>query len=317
MLVDRLFEWWKRRETRPESLVEARMVSAILAFHSLWLLLSRPDLPRFPSLPESLTGTVSILARTRALMPGSETIEWMIYGALVTGLVAILIDRAPGWVALLAGVGMMHFGAMEEILAGIPHAYFGGFTIPALAFPLLYAGRMRESWSLTAVKGLVVASYFFAGTAKLIYSGPSWFQASTLQGWLLTRHSYADAPLALWLAERPLFCWLAVLTVGLLELGSPIVLFRPRLGTIFGLVAISGHIAIRYAMGIFYPGILLALILFDWSSFDRGAAPHQISGESAQDADDEGGEARRERERSDHGEQQTLRPRGKKFGPQW
>lgn len=245
----------------------AVVTRVILAAHSLWLLLSRPDLPRLADFPPEILQTIPYSLKVRTLFLFGPSVEMLLYGGALIVMMLLLVGRAPDWMVLAAGVLMMHFGALEEILAGMPHSYFGGFTIPALAFPVLYAGRLKEKWAVVAIRGLVISSYFFAGVAKLIYSGPRWFSADTLYGWLVVRHSYADAPLALWLSEQTMLLWGAVLVIGVIELGSPVLLFRPSLGSVFVLVAMSAHVVIRYAMGIFFPGVLLALLLVDWDSF--------------------------------------------------
>jgi hypothetical protein len=112
------------------------------------------------------------------------------------------------------------------------------------------AGASRlYGWPLQTAAIVVAGAYFFAGLAKLVYSGPAWVTSDNLR-WAL--YSSGDSGLALFIADRP---WLAhALAAGtlLLELGFPLVLFLPRAAWLFVPGAVLLHAGIWLAMGLDY-----------------------------------------------------------------
>jgi hypothetical protein len=133
---------------------------------------------------------------------------------------------------------------------------------PAPQFGVSYGWPVRTA--LVAAAG----AYFFTGLAKLVFSGPAWVLSGNLR-WVLYAASDARGTpnaLSLFVADRP---WLAhVVALGTLavELGFPLVLWKPRLAWFFVPGAVGLHLAIWATLGLDYSAwAATVLILFiDW-----------------------------------------------------
>jgi hypothetical protein len=104
--------------------------------------------------------------------------------------------------------------------------------------------------------------------AKLEFSGPAWAVGSNLR-WILYAASDGRAHpngLALVVADRPLLAHALALMTLVIELGFPLVLFRPRSRWFFVPGAVALHLGIRLTMGLDYSAwIATVLVVFvDW-----------------------------------------------------
>ena len=126
-------------------------------------------------------------------------------------------------------------------------------------------------WPLKLIHVLLGLTYFSAGLAKLVHSGPRWMNGYTLQG-----HTLADAlsrghPVGVWLAQQhALAVLLSVFTI-IFELFFWISLFVPRRWLPpFLLVALMFQVGLYVAAGydFFQHMVLLVLLLLflvpDW-----------------------------------------------------
>ncbi len=149
--------------------------------------------------------------------------------------------------------------------------------------PLLPA-RVSDVWSLDALLGrgrrsprisidygwpvrtatvVVAGAYFFAGFAKLLYSGPAWVTSDNMR-WILYSTSRSD--LAMFIADR---AWLAHLLAGgtlLLELTFPLVLWKAKAAWVYVPSAIALHAGIWLAMGLDYSAqaATVLVVLTNW-----------------------------------------------------
>jgi hypothetical protein len=123
-------------------------------------------------------------------------------------------------------------------------------------------------WPIRTAMVVVAGSYLFTGLAKLEFSGPAWAFGSNLR-WVLYAASDGHAHpngLALFVADRPLLAHaLAVMTL-VIELGFPLVLFRPRSSWFFVPGVVALHLGIWATMGLDYSAwIATVLVVFvDW-----------------------------------------------------
>jgi hypothetical protein len=108
---------------------------------------------------------------------------------------------------------------------------------------------VRYGWPVRTAMVVAAGAYFLAGLAKLVNSGPAWVTSENMR-WIL--YSSSDSPWALFIADRP---WLAhLVAAGTLrvELGFPLVLWRPKTARFFVPAAVALHTGIWLAMGLDY-----------------------------------------------------------------
>ena len=116
---------------------------------------------------------------------------------------------------------------------------------------------------------LFAFSYFFPALAKLRFSGPAWFTADNIRYYALGNFAVTAAPLAPWVAERPLVCRLIALGTLALEGLSPLVVFSRAFAMAFVPAALVFHIGIVLVIGYFFPSVPLLLLLLDWDGLGR------------------------------------------------
>jgi hypothetical protein len=201
---------------------------------------------------------------------------------IVTVSAAIL--AALGWRARIA-LPVAWVGAvfLNGMLASTGKVVHNDVLLLLCLVPLLPA-RVSDAWSLDARAGrgrrapqastdygwpvrtatvVVAGAYFFAGSAKLVYSGPAWVTSENMR-WILYSTSHSD--LALLIADRP---WLAHVLAGatlILELSFPLVLWKPKTAWLFVPAAVALHTGIWVAMGLDYSAqaATVLVVLTNW-----------------------------------------------------
>jgi hypothetical protein len=201
--------------------------------------------------------------------------------------VAAAVLAAAGWrtrqalpIAWLAG---LFLDGMATSVGKVVH----NDVLLLLAVVPLLAARTSEVWSLDARRAgrrasdvpasvefgwpvrtamvVVAGAYFFTGLAKLEFSGPAWALGSNLR-WVLYAASDGRAHpngLALFVADRPLLAHATAVMTLVIELGFPLVLFRPRSAWFFVPGAVALHSGIWMTMGLDYSAwIATVLVVF-------------------------------------------------------
>jgi hypothetical protein len=132
---------------------------------------------------------------------------------------------------------------------------------------------------------VVAGAYFFSGLAKLLHAGPGWVTSGNLR-WVLYASSDqqpAPNPYALFVADRPVLAHLLAAATLVVELGFPLVLWRPRLAWLFLPAAVALHAGIWLAMRLDYSvmAATAVLVMVDWPAVAarRSAAAPEGSGE--------------------------------------
>lgn len=134
------------------------------------------------------------------------------------------------------------------------------------------AGRrlrsVRYGWPIRSAMVVVAGAYFFAGLAKVVWSGPAWIASSNLRWILYTASDVQRVPngLGLFVADRP---WLAhcVAAVALAsEVLFPLVLWRPELKWIFVPTVVLLHVGIWETIGLNYVAwaATTVIVFVDW-----------------------------------------------------
>ena len=251
----------------------------ILCAQALWILLSRPDLPdlaRWPAEAFSLAGPAFALRfGLRALPPAAE---WALFALLHAALLCALAGLRPRGACLLSAALLYHFAPFEEAIARIPHAAFGGLTVPTLGLmvcgvaedPRRLPGPSPEArWPFALVQLLFSLGYFFPLLAKLRFSGPGWFTADNIRHYALGNATVTGAPLGEWVAAQPVLCGAIAAGTFALEALAPLVVASAGAALAFAASALVFHAAIAVVIGYFFPSLPLLLLLLDWDGIGR------------------------------------------------
>ena len=270
---------WDRVWFRPAHPLCLKAVRTILCLQALWILLSRPDIPdlaRWPAEFWVLAGR-ALPARFGILgLPAG--VEWSLFLVLHASLLAALLGVRPRVTCLLSGLLLYHFAPFEEVIAGMPHTAFGGLTVPTLGLLILAfaehpprgaAPSAEYRWPFALIQLLFAFSYFFPTVAKLRYSGPGWFTAENIRYYALGNLGVTGAPLAGWVAERPLVCGGIALGTLLIEALAPLVVLAPAAAMAFIPAALVFHTGIVLVIGYFFPSLPLLLLFLDWDRVGR------------------------------------------------
>jgi hypothetical protein len=123
-------------------------------------------------------------------------------------------------------------------------------------------------WPVRTAMVVVAGAYFFSGLGKLLHAGPAWVLSDNVR-WVLYASSDAQPdpnPLALFVADRPVLAHLVAAATLAVELGFPLVLWRPRLAWLFVPAALAMHAGIGLAMRLDYSvmAATVLVVLVDW-----------------------------------------------------
>jgi hypothetical protein len=128
----------------------------------------------------------------------------------------------------------------------------------------------RFGWPVRTAMVVVAGAYFFSGFGKLLHAGPAWVTSGNLR-WVLYASSDAQAhanSAALFVADRPWLAHLLALGSIAIELGFPLVLWRPRLAWVFVPAVVALHAGIWLAMRLNYwpMAATVVIVMVDWSA---------------------------------------------------
>lgn len=137
----------------------------------------------------------------------------------------------------------------------------------------------RDALAESGAAGAFAATYFAAGTSKLLVGGVSWADASSLQSLVLSQHSISDptwrGSYALAIAHSP---WLAIsfaIATLIMELGAFVFVAGARARMLWGAIFIAFHVNVFLLTDIPYvENVALALLLaFPWPLVSRRRVP--------------------------------------------
>jgi hypothetical protein len=246
--------------------------------------------PELATQPEALFRPISFL-RLLERMPSPEVVavlQAFALGAAVLATVGLLtrVTLPLAWLAALPLV------AMTSSLGKVVH----NDVLLLLCLVPLLPSRAGAAWSLDARQRppagpgpaygwpvrtamvVVAGAYFFSGLAKLLHAGPAWVLSGNLR-WVLYASSDAQPepnPFALFVADRPLLAHLVAVATLAVELGFPLVLWRPRLAWLFVPAVVAMHAGIGLAMHLDYSAMAatVLVVLVDWAALaDRLRGP--------------------------------------------
>ncbi|HEV2894726.1 MAG TPA: hypothetical protein VG411_13295 [Actinomycetota bacterium] len=230
--------------------------------------------------PAALYRPISFL-RLLDRMPPPEVVAALQALALAAAVLAMvgLLTRFTLPVAWLAALPLV---AMTSSLGKVVHndVLLLLCLVPLLASPAGAAwsldARQRPGaergpafgWPVRTAMVVVAGSYFFSGLAKLLHAGPAWVTSGNLR-WVLYASSDtqpAPNPFALFVADRPVLAHLVAAATLAVELGFPLVLWRPRLAWLFVPAVVAMHAGIGLAMHLDYSAMAatVLIVLIDW-----------------------------------------------------
>lgn len=274
-------EIWTRFWFAPSSRRQLAVTRILVAAVALWIVLSRYDLPSILLFPEVFWNDVLPERRIRFFLLFGVGTERLLWGMLHGALVATLAGIATRWSALVSGLLLYHFGALEAVLwTGNP--YLRGYTIPSLALLIIAASASGGSfarqhevdepswenrWPVGLIQVLFVQIYFFSAWAKMATTGVAWFESSNIRHYILGLDQFlglAHAPLNLFIADHPALCS-AMAGFGVaLDAGFPLVFVSDRLRRLILAAAVFFHIANGIVFHIWFQNAWLLLIFVKW-----------------------------------------------------
>jgi len=145
-------------------------------------------------------------------------------------------------------------------------------------------------WPVRTAMVVVAGAYCFSGLAKLLHAGPAWVTGGNLR-WVLYAASDTQPhpnPYALFVADRPLLAHLVAAATLAVELGFPLVLWRPRLAWLLIPAVLAMHAGIGLTMHLNYWAMAatVLVVLVDWPALadrlrptGRGEVPGPVPAE--------------------------------------
>ena len=213
------------------------LAAAVLAAAGLWTRVA---------LPLAWAGALPLVAMTSSL------------GKVVHNDVLLLLCLVPLLPASTAAAW-----SLDARLRGAGGVRGGAFGPPGRS-------GVAYGWPVHTAMVVVAGAYFFSGLAKLLHAGPAWVASGNLR-WVLYASSDQQPvpnPYALFVADRPALAHLLAAATLAVELGFPLVLWRPRLAWLFLPAVVTMHAGIWLAMRLDYSvmAATAVLVMVDWPS---------------------------------------------------
>lgn len=270
-----------------------RATRVILAAQALWIVLSRPDLPRLAEWPAVFWSGVepSFLARF-AMGPLPLAVEQARFGVLVAALLLTLAGLWPRVCGAVAACLLYQLAPMEEALIGIPHTSFGGLTTPTVGLWVLAFAEAPGTdaapsadfrWPVTLVRLVCAFGYFFPLLAKLRFSGPGWFTAQNIHDWIVLNQPLTGARWGGVVVESAALCWLVALGTLALELLFPLAALSRGAARALVPAAAAFNVGIVFVLGYAYLSLPLLLLFVEWDVIlgRRGATLPAVAADAA------------------------------------
>ena len=249
--------------------------------------------PELATQPPALFRPISFL-RLLERMPSPEAVAVLQSFALAAAVLATvgLLTRVTLPLAWLAALPLV---AMTSSLGKVVH----NDVLLLLCLVPLLPSRAGAAWSLDArlrpvarpgaafgwpvrtAMVVVAGSYFFSGLAKLLHAGPAWVASGNLR-WVLYASSDSQPEpnrFALFVADRPVLAHLVAAATLAVELGFPLVLWRPWLAWLFVPAVVAMHAGIGLAMHLDYSAMAatVVVVMVDWPALADRLLPRPVN----------------------------------------
>jgi hypothetical protein len=257
--------FWFRVEPRA-NFVAARM---IVALTSLWLVLSRPELPKLLSWPDPFWLHPNGWLRARFLIGGLPyAIENALYVVLMVALLLTAIGRFTAASAFTAAVLLYHFAAFEDVISSSSGPFFRGFTACiSCLFVIAFSQHPNDDsrWPLALMRLLVAFTYLLSGISKMRLVGWRWATAANFEG-IVAAMVLPDVrpPWAHWFLGHPLLCWLGALTGAAMDLLFISAVFSKRAARVVVPLTFIAHVVVVKVLGVVYLAAPLLLLFVNW-----------------------------------------------------
>ena len=257
-----------------------RLAAARIGLCSLLAVrLSRPLYLQLAGQPRPLFRPISFM-RLFPSMPGPAVVR----AVQAIAVVACLLAAAGAFARVSLPVAWLGAVFLNGLWTSVGQPMHND-TLPILAMVPLLVAPTADAWSVDAVRrGLpalpnstrygwplrtamivVAGAYFFSGFNKLVSSGPAWFLSGNLRWIMYATSDSSPRPirLAILLASHPIAAnAMAALTL-LVELGFPLVLWKPKAAWFFVPAVAMMHLGIWLTLRLDYSAwALTALALF-------------------------------------------------------
>jgi hypothetical protein len=261
------------------SAIDARQIAA-LRIGLAAILLVRLGKHNFTTLANQPDGLYRPLSYMKVLhgMPSEGLTRSLLAIAVVSTFSAAIGYRSRLMLPIATACGLVLFG-MTTSSGKVMH---NEALLMLCLLPVAF-GTTDDVWSITALRKrrthstpiftsgwpwrvailLICGAYFFSGLAKLTHSGPAWVFSDNMR-WILYANNDARAipnHLSLFIADHP---WLARASgagIFALEIGFPLVLFRPVLRWLFVPSIIAMHLLTWLTLGLDYSAMAAVVIV--------------------------------------------------------
>jgi hypothetical protein len=207
----------------------------------------------------------------------------------VAGVLCVIGWRERGTL-LVAWSSLLFLGGLRASRGKIQHNELL-LLLVAAAFLLAPVGRRlfdearswRFGWPIRTGMVVIAVVYFLTGFQKVVGGGPSWVLGDNMRNVMYLAADDPKAPtdaVSLFIAER---AWLAHLVAAgtlIVELGAPVVLWRPRLRPWFVAAVAVMHVSIYLTHGLDYSAwaLTVAIVLIDWNALALRIDPRRSPG---------------------------------------
>jgi hypothetical protein len=246
--------------------------------------------PELATQPPALFRPISFLGLLDR-MPSPEVVallQALALGAAVLATVGLLtrVTLPLAWlsalplVAMTSSLGKVVHNDVLLLLCLVPllpSRAGAAWSLDARQRPVAARGPVF-GWPVRTAMVAVAGAYFFSGLAKLLHAGPAWVASGNLR-WVLYASSDSQPepnPFALFVADRPALAHLIAAATLVVELGFPLVLWRPRLAWLFLPAVVAMHAGIGLAMHLDYAAMAATalVVMVDWPALaDRVLPP--------------------------------------------
>jgi hypothetical protein len=266
---------WDRFWFRPAGPVNFIAARIIVSVTSLWLVLSRPNLPEIVAWPSAFWLHPNAWLRARFLIIGLPVAaELTLYVVLIVALLLAAAGRYTAMSAFTAAVLLYHFAPFEDIFTSLSGPFFRGFTACiSCLFVISFAKQPRRSdlpsseyrWPLMLMRLLFALTYLLSGISKLRLVGPRWATGQNFEGIVMAMMlPDVTPPWAHWFVGHPTLCWLGALTGVAMDFLFIFALFSPRAARILVPLVAVAHLVVVKVLGVVFPAAPLLLFFVNW-----------------------------------------------------
>jgi hypothetical protein len=221
-------------------------------------------------------------------MPSAEVLVTIqIVGVL--GAIAAVVGWRERGTFLVAWSSLMVLAALRASRGKVHHndlllLLVAGVLVAAPVGLRLLDARRSPAWGWPVRTSLlvVVGAYFLTGFQKLVSSGPAWVLSDNMRNVMYSARLGGHAPtdrVSLYIADRPVLAHLVALATITVELGSVVVLARPRLRPAFVVAVTVLHAGVYVTHGLDYSMWVAttAVVLLDWDAILRRFMPSRAA----------------------------------------